>query len=86
MGQLYLPSLSHWQNRNIWSGSLGRGNYYISPQPEAEGQPPRLLAQVWSGPLCRELAAVEQQRHFPLSAAGLDELARWLEEEMAARQ
>lgn len=82
MGILYLPTLSHWQNKNIWSGSLGRGNYYITPHD----QPPRLLVQVWSGPLCYELATVEGEREFPLSDEGLEQLSHWLEGEMATRQ
>lgn len=84
MGRLFIPTLSHWQNKNIWSGSLGAGNYYITPQEEVDGVPTRLRVQVWGGKLCYELASPETEESFPLSEEGLAQLERWLEGALAA--
>ena len=84
MDKLLIPSLSHWQNKNIWSGSLGAGNYYITPQAEVDGVPTELRVQVWGGKLCYELAAPEIEQVFPVSHDGLAQLEAWLEGELAA--
>ena len=75
---IFLPTLSHWEYGNEWSGERGRARFLIVP---AEGQ---LTAELWRGPLCRDLAQVERTARFPISLEGLDALERWLLEEAEA--
>lgn len=84
MGALFIPSLSHWQLGNSWSGSLGRGSYYVTPRKREEGDEviPELFAEVWTGPICYELSEAERTETFPVTEGGLAELAVWLEEQL----
>ena len=64
--ELFLPTLSHWEHGNPWTGSFGpRARFYIVPQ---EGQ---ISIQMWEGPLCRTLAQLEEPVQFPISEEGL---------------
>lgn len=69
---IFLPTLSHWEYGNEWSGERGAARFLIVP---AEG---RLTAELWRGPLCRELAQVERTARFPISQEGLSALEQWL--------
>ena len=69
--ELYLPTLSHWEHGNPWTGSWGpKARFYIVPQ---EGQ---MNVQMWEGPLCRTLAQLEEQ--FPISEEGIEQVRTWL--------
>ena len=72
MEELFLPVLSHFQNGNIWTGSGGRLRYQLVPAEDS------ITAEVWEGPLCRALGAVEERRDFPLDETGLGDLRVWL--------
>ena len=76
---IYLPTPSHWEFGNGWTGSKGRASFSIRPEDGV------LFAEVWTGPLCRDLCEAEQTAQFPLSTEGLAQLAAWLEEQSAAR-
>ena len=84
MGKLFIPTLSHWQLGNYWSGSLGRASYYVTPRKREEGDQviPELFAEVWTGPTCYELSQAERTGSFPVSEQGLAEMALWLEEQL----
>ena len=75
MAQMFLPVLSHFQNKNPWSASAGRMRYRILPDVDAE----TLTAEVWEGPWAREFSTVELTQTFPLSQEGLDALPAWLD-------
>ena len=47
--RLFLPVLSHFENKNFWTASGGRMRYRVDPVL-GEDQPPALTAQVWEGP------------------------------------
>ena len=79
MSHIYIPTLLFWENGHTWSGSLGQARFYLSPLRQ-EGQPPQIQAQLWRGPLTRELSQILDTVCFPMSDQGLEELAAWLEE------
>lgn len=78
MDELFLPVLSHFQNQNIWTASVGRLRYKASPGGE------ELTAEVWEGPWCYELSEIEDKKAFPLSGEGLEALRAWVLEWSAA--
>jgi len=78
MSAIFLPTLSHWQHGNCWSGSLGRASYYATPRGGGDG-PTEIFAEAWTGPLCYELSQPERTETFPLSEEGLAALRGWLE-------
>lgn len=74
---IFLPTLSHWEYGNPWSGERGRVRYLIVPDGE------QMTAEMWPGPLCRELAHVERTARFPISGEGIERLRAWLVENAA---
>ncbi len=82
MAEIYLPTLLFWENGNSWYGSDGAARFYIRPV-RPEGEEPRLEAELWRGPLTRELSQIEDTAAFPLNEEGLSQLAAWLEERSA---
>jgi hypothetical protein len=80
MDPLFIPSLSHWQLGNCWSGSIGRASYYVTPRTREEGEEklPELFVEVWTGPTCYELSTAEITSTFPVTQEGLGQLHDWL--------
>ena len=74
---IFLPTMSHWQFGNNWSGGSGRASFWVTPE---DGQ---LNAEVWTGPRCRQEGGAEHTAQFPLDEAGLEALRVWLEERAA---
>ena len=70
--ELFLPTISHWQFGNNWSGALGRACFWVTPK---DGE---LEAEVWTGPRCREEGEAEHAAQFPLDEDGLTALRGWL--------
>lgn len=73
-GSIFIPTLSHWEYGNEWSGEHGRARFYIVPE---DGQ---LRAELWPGPLCRACSQVDATERFPISEEGLRQLSAWLEQ------
>ena len=78
MAPIELPTLLFWENGNTWYGSKGLTRFFLRPVRE-EGSG-RLEAEVWRGPLTRELSEILYTAAFPLSEEGLSQLTAWLEE------
>ena len=78
MPDMFFPVLSHFQNGNPWSASLGRLRFRIIPSGEDKNA--ILTAQVWEGPWAFEFSSVEEEKVFPLTQEGLDQLPVWLGE------
>ena len=72
--EIFLPTMSHWQFGNNWSGSSGRACFRVTP---VEGE---LKAVIWTGPGCRDADEAEHAARFPLDEDGLAALRAWLEE------
>ena len=79
--EIFLPTLPHWEFGNFWSGSAGKLRFYITVSNGESGK--ELLAELWTQDVCRELAQVEEERRFPCTQAGLDELRAWLSSQAA---
>lgn len=77
MGELYLPVLSHFQNGNVWTASIGRLHFKVTPSQEA------LSAEIWEGPWSYTLSSVEETGAFPLEEDGIEALRAWLTERAA---
>lgn len=80
MAELFLPVLSHFQNENPWTSSIGRLRCRILPTVSGEEETAQglLTAQVWEGPWAYEFSTVEETKTFPLSQEGLEGLREWL--------
>lgn len=72
MSELFIPTLSFWENGNSWYGSLGQARFFIQPQEE------NLTVQLWRGPLTKELSEILAEASFPLGQDGLEQLTQWL--------
>jgi len=80
--ELFMPTLSHFENGNGWSGSLGEMCYQI--EAPAEGT---VKVVLWYGPFCRAYAQEVAETAFPVSKEGREEMIAWLKaqaEEMTA--
>ena len=81
-----LPALSHFQNDNVWSASVGRLKYWMTPhvkrdelgEPLLEGS--TLDVEVWQGPWAKEFSTIEAVETFPLTPEGLEQVLPWLRE------
>ena len=72
---IFIPTLSFWDNKNTWYGSLGQARFFLAPE---EGE---IKATLWRGPLTLALSEVLATNSFPQTQAGLEALAQWLEEQ-----
>lgn len=69
---LHLPTLSHWEYGNPWSGERGQARFQITP---SEGQ---MTAEVWRGPMARAFVEPELMQTFPVSEEGIESMRAWL--------
>lgn len=84
MDTLFIPTLSHWQLGNFWSGSFGRASYHVVPKSAEDGGETKLFAEAWTGPVCYEESEAERTAFFPVTEEGLAALRAWLEENLSA--
>lgn len=70
--EIFIPTLSHWEYGNEWSGERGRARFLVTP---ADGQ---MTAEIWLGPMCHDLGTVEFQAQFPISEEGIQAMTAWL--------
>lgn len=81
MAELFLPVLSHFQNQNPWTGSLGRLRFRAVPTVtggESDEPTGDITVELWEGPWAYEFSTVEETKTFPLSQEGLEGLREWL--------
>lgn len=71
---IFLPTLSHWEYRNPWTGSLGHTRFRVLPRKEEDV----MDAEVWRGPLNHDLSQILDTAPFPISEDGIQQLHRWL--------
>lgn len=79
-----LPTLLFWENGNSWYGSQGAARFFLKPETPEGADAPQLTAQLWRGPMSMEGSEILDTAAFPLSQAGLDQAAAWLEERSAS--
>lgn len=78
MAELFLPVLSHFQNENPWTSSIGRFRYRVLPTVGKGEEESLLTAEAWEGPWAYEFSTVEETKTFPLNQEGLEALRGWL--------
>lgn len=84
MAPITIPTLLFWENQNTWYGSKGNTRFFIHPLPKEEDAPhQKLEAEVWPGPLTKELSEVTAVNTFPMTEEGLAQMVAWLEEQAA---
>lgn len=77
--KIEIPTLLFWENGNSWYGSKGETRFFIEPV-ETENAGRELAAEVWRGPMTKELSEILGRNRFPLSEDGLREVTEWLEQ------
>ncbi|MBR6119427.1 MAG: hypothetical protein IKQ04_03805 [Oscillospiraceae bacterium] len=90
MSALWLPVFHHFENGNIFTGSLGPFRYKITPSVVLSASNPKevdhpassIKAEYWHGPLSYEFSEIEGERTFPMSPEGRAEMQAWLEEHL----
>lgn len=78
MSDIFIPTLLFWENGNTWYGSKGNARFYVKPVKHEEGET-TLEAELWRGPLTKELSEILDTASFPRSDEGLSQLTDWLE-------
>lgn len=81
--EFFMPTLSHFENDNGWSGSRGRMCYQIERPKEG-----KVRVVTWYGPFCRNYAQQEAEAEFEVSEEGRQAMIDWLlaqAEEMTQR-
>lgn len=85
---VYLPVFHHFENGNVFTGSLGSFRYKITPNvvmataKEVDHAASSIKAEYWHGPLSYECSEIEGEKIFPMSAEGREEMQRWLEQSL----
>lgn len=86
MPDIYVPTLHTFAMNNVFTGSYGALRFKISPNvvmansKEVDMEASSIRAELWHGILCYELSDIEQEKTFPMSEEGREDMKRWLEE------
>lgn len=75
-----LRNFYFYQSGNTFTGSLGNFSYKITPESD------NLKAVTWHGMLCSDLAEIENEKNFPFTQEGFDEMIKWLEDIYKAKK
>lgn len=74
----YLPPLSYFEFKNVYTGSYCSLRYKITPGDE-------LLLQLWHGNLCSDKVEIEETLHFPFKENSLWEILQVLEDKIKTK-
>ena len=83
--EIWLPVFHHFENGNIFTGSLGALRFKITPnvimatQKEVDHAASSIKAEYWHGPLSYEFSDIEGEQTFPMSPEGRAAMQAWLE-------
>lgn len=84
MEPLFLPVLHYFENNNIFTGSRGELRFKITPNiimatpKEVDMEASSMRAEYWHGPFCYEKSDIEDEKVFPLSHQGREDMYNWL--------
>ncbi|MBP3633013.1 MAG: hypothetical protein J6J43_00370 [Oscillospiraceae bacterium] len=85
MQELFIPTLHTFENENIFTGSYNGLRFKITPQvvmlpgdKEVNFEESSMKAEYWHGLFCYEKSEIEEERIFPLSPEGREEMKQWL--------
>lgn len=76
MSELFMHSLSHFENGNGWTGSLTEMCFEIEPP---QGDEMRVVT--WLGPFSREYAREIGEKIFRMTEEGRAEMMAWIVEQ-----
>lgn len=82
---IFLPTLLTFANNNIFTGSCGRLRFKIVPTvvmatpKEVNYEESSMRCEIWHGEKCYELSDIEQEKLFPMSEEGREQMRIWLE-------
>lgn len=71
---IFLPTMSHWEHKNPWTGSLGKMRFTITVENDM------LHTCLWYGENILALSEVAFEQDFPVSEEGLLQLRAFLDE------
>ena len=81
---LFVPTLHTFENNNIFTGSWGNLRYKITPAivmatpKEVDLEQSSMKVEYWHGLFCYEKSEIEEDRVFPMSQEGRQEMIDWL--------
>ena len=85
MPDIYIPTLHTFAMNNVFTGSHGNFRFKITPNiqkktpKEVDFEASTMLAEYWHGLYCYEKSTIEDQKSFPLTDAGREEMLQWLQ-------
>lgn len=86
MEDLYMPTLHTFENNNVFTGSWGLLRFKITPSitmktpKEVDMEASSMKAELWHGLYCYEKSEIEEEKVFPLSVQGREDMIAWLKE------
>ena len=83
--KIFLPTLHWFAMKNPFTGSYGNFRFRAVPDvimataKEVDFEQSTVKCQFWHGPFCYEKSEMEDEKIFPLSEEGREEMRQWLE-------
>ena len=82
---IFLPTLHTFAMNNIFTGSKGLFRFRVVPEvvmatpKEVDFASSTMHAAYWHGLFCYEKSTMGEEKDFPLTDEGREEMLRWLE-------
>lgn len=86
MERLFIPTLHTFAMNNIFTGSCGLFRFRAEPHiimatpKEVDFAQSSIKVEYWHGLYCYEKSTMEEEKVFPLTPEGREEMIRWLED------
>ena len=85
MQDIYIPTLHTFENSNIFTGSYLGLRFKVTPDvtmlpgdKEVDVPKSSMKAEYWHGLYCYEKSEIEDEKVFPLTPEGREEMTAWL--------
>lgn len=85
MERLFIPTLHTFAMNNIFTGSCGLFRFRAEPHiimatpKEVDFAQSSIKVEYWHGLYCYEKSTMEEEKVFPLTPEGREEMIQWLE-------
>lgn len=85
MKEIFLPTLHWFAMKNPFTGSCGKFRFRAVPNvimataKEVDFEASSIKCEFWHGPFCYEKSTMEEERTFPMSEEGRNDMKVWLE-------
>lgn len=86
MERLFIPTLHTFAMNNIFTGSCGLFRFRAEPHiimatpKEVDFAQSSIKVEYWHGLYCYEKSTMEEEKVFPLTPEGREDMIRWLED------